>query len=264
MLLPEGKQRFSPFYHDLSLCVLFDITSEHSAELKWLMLNKHKRWFHSSHVKFPLVGMSASCFLVSMYLIWILVSKLNWSNNKSRATLWFLETCLIAGLLSFLSAWSLLRCPKTHTTKLFDAKIGTFEGTRSTLFKTLNIPRDCWPCAWLASRQTTGVSRSIMFNSFFMKRTCFDLLGTGTFLLHLARDLRDSKQRVSPFYYHDLGLDLVVFDWELLDCWTTCPSRRSATSEPNSFIQSCFKEIFERRTRVTHILSRIWLLQFPS
>ena len=23
-------------------CVLFDITSEHSAELKWLMLNKHK------------------------------------------------------------------------------------------------------------------------------------------------------------------------------------------------------------------------------
>ena len=26
-----------------SFCVLFDITSEHSAELKWLMLNKHKR-----------------------------------------------------------------------------------------------------------------------------------------------------------------------------------------------------------------------------
>ena len=25
-----------------SFCVLFDITSEHSAELKWLMLNKHK------------------------------------------------------------------------------------------------------------------------------------------------------------------------------------------------------------------------------
>ena len=28
-----------------SFCVLFDITSELSIELKWLMLNKHKRWF---------------------------------------------------------------------------------------------------------------------------------------------------------------------------------------------------------------------------
>ena len=55
----------SPEYY----CVLFDITSEHSAELKWLMLNKHKRWFHSSRVKFPLVNMSASWFLVLMYLI---------------------------------------------------------------------------------------------------------------------------------------------------------------------------------------------------
>ena len=26
-----------------SFCVLFDITSEHSVELKWQMLNKHKR-----------------------------------------------------------------------------------------------------------------------------------------------------------------------------------------------------------------------------
>ena len=29
-----------------SVYVLFDITSEHSAELKWLMLNQHKRWYH--------------------------------------------------------------------------------------------------------------------------------------------------------------------------------------------------------------------------
>ena len=40
------------------------------------MFNKHKIWFHSSRVKFPLVSMSASWFLVSMYLIWILESKL--------------------------------------------------------------------------------------------------------------------------------------------------------------------------------------------
>ena len=39
-----------------SFCVLFDITSEHCAELKWPMLNKHKRWFHSSRVKFPLAA----------------------------------------------------------------------------------------------------------------------------------------------------------------------------------------------------------------
>ena len=54
-------------------------------------VNKHKRWFHSSHVKFPFVKMSASWFLVSMYLIWILGSKQIRSNNQSRATLWVLE-----------------------------------------------------------------------------------------------------------------------------------------------------------------------------
>ena len=79
----------------------FDITSEQSAELKWLMLNKHKRLFHSSRVKFPLVSMSASWLLVSRYLIWILWSQLLRSNNQSRATLWVLETCLIVGLLPF-------------------------------------------------------------------------------------------------------------------------------------------------------------------
>ena len=43
--------------------------------------------------------MSASWFLVSMYLIWILESRLIRSNNQSSATLWVLETCLIVGLL---------------------------------------------------------------------------------------------------------------------------------------------------------------------
>ena len=52
-----------------------------------------------SRVKFPLVRMSASWFLVCMYLIWILESRLIRSNNQSRATLWVLETCLIIGLL---------------------------------------------------------------------------------------------------------------------------------------------------------------------
>ena len=46
--------------------------------------------------------MSASWFLVSMYLIWILGSKLIESNNQSRATLRVLETCLIVRLLHFI------------------------------------------------------------------------------------------------------------------------------------------------------------------
>ena len=74
--------------------------------LKWLqeyiekliMLNKQSRWSHSSFEKLPLIRMSASWFLVSTYLIWILGSKLILSNNLSRATLWVLDTCLIVGL----------------------------------------------------------------------------------------------------------------------------------------------------------------------
>ena len=85
-----------------SSCVLFDIASRLFMELIWLMLNKHKRWFHSSRVKVPFVNLYASWFLMSIYLIWILGSKLILSNNQSRATLWVLETCLIAGLLPFM------------------------------------------------------------------------------------------------------------------------------------------------------------------
>ena len=76
-----------------SSCVLFDIASRLLMQLKLLMLNKHKRWRYSSRVKFPLVNMSASFFLVSMYLILILGSKLILSNNQT------LDTCLIVGLL---------------------------------------------------------------------------------------------------------------------------------------------------------------------
>ena len=68
-------------------------------ELKWLILNKWTRLFHSSRVKLPLVNMSASWCWVSAYLIWILGSRLILSNSQSRATLWVLDTCLIVGLL---------------------------------------------------------------------------------------------------------------------------------------------------------------------
>ena len=49
------------------------------------MLNKHKRWFHSVTCEVSLVSVSASWFLVSMYLISILGSKEILSNNQSRA-----------------------------------------------------------------------------------------------------------------------------------------------------------------------------------
>ena len=83
-------------------CILFDIASGQLAELKTLMLNRWRRLFHLSRVKLSFVSMSASCFLVSTYLIWIFGSRLNLSNDQSSATLWVLETCLIVGLLPFM------------------------------------------------------------------------------------------------------------------------------------------------------------------
>ena len=63
-----------------------------STERKWLreniehfmMLNRRRRFHCSSRVKLPLVNMSASWFLASTYLIWILVSKLILSNNQGQ------------------------------------------------------------------------------------------------------------------------------------------------------------------------------------
>ena len=65
---------------------------------KLYCVNFHRRWFHSFFEKLPSLRMSASWFLVSMYLFWILGSKLILANNQSRATLRVLDTCLIVGL----------------------------------------------------------------------------------------------------------------------------------------------------------------------
>ena len=54
---------------------------------KLMMLNKRRRWFHSSRMKLPFVNVSASWFLVSTYLIWILGSMIL-SNEQSSATLY--------------------------------------------------------------------------------------------------------------------------------------------------------------------------------
>ena len=88
---------------DMALC--FPIGSERNS-LKWLqgniekliMLNKRRRWFHTSREKLTLVSMSANWLLVSTYSIWIFGSKLTLANNQSSATVWVLDTCLIVGL----------------------------------------------------------------------------------------------------------------------------------------------------------------------
>ena len=71
------------------------------AELKWLMLKDCRRLFHSSRVKLPLVKMSSSWCLISMYRVWVLESRLILSNNESKATLWVLDTWDFGLLLSF-------------------------------------------------------------------------------------------------------------------------------------------------------------------
>ena len=97
------------FLH-LHLLVFFSTSLWHLLlELKWLMLSKHHKWFHSSRVKSPFVSLYASWFLVSMYLIWILGSKLILSNNQSSATLWVLDTCLIV------SFFPLMKIKKTDS-----------------------------------------------------------------------------------------------------------------------------------------------------
>ena len=86
---------FSP----ASSSVLFGIASR---VLMQLMLNKYKRWFPFITCEFSAWSVSASWFLMSMYLKWILGSKLILPNKQSRATLWVLETCLTVGLLHFM------------------------------------------------------------------------------------------------------------------------------------------------------------------
>ena len=140
-----------------SFCVRFDIISQQLIGLKWLILNKHNRWFHSSRVKFPSVSTSASWFLVSMYLIWNLGSKLIRSNNQSRATLWVRDTCLIVGFLLFMIILITASLSSNTYNKASGCEEWTFEGTRSTLSKSLITLWDCLR-PWLVWGQTTGLS----------------------------------------------------------------------------------------------------------
>ena len=88
--------------------------------------------------------MSASWFLVSMYLIWILGSRLIRSNNQSSATLWVLETCLIVGLLPLMIILITASLSSNTYNKASWCEDRTFEGTQSMSFNTLIFPWDLW------------------------------------------------------------------------------------------------------------------------
>ena len=87
--------------------------------------------------------MFASCCLVSMYLIWILGSRLILSINQSRATLWVLDTCLIVGLcrLVIILIKALLSSKKKEASHRID------KASRSTKHHQHYSTQD-W-CAWL-------------------------------------------------------------------------------------------------------------------
>ena len=75
--------------------------------------------------------MSASWFLVSMYLIWISGSRFIRSNNQSRATRWVRETCLIVGLLPFIIILITASLSSNTYNKASRLADWTFEGTES-------------------------------------------------------------------------------------------------------------------------------------
>ena len=103
----------------------FDIAAVQPVELKWLILKKHNKWFHSSRVKFPLVRISANWFFGVDVLdldFWS-PSWFDRTTNQAQLCGSWKHVSLWDSFLQW-SSWSLLRCPQTHTTKLFDAKTG--------------------------------------------------------------------------------------------------------------------------------------------
>ena len=91
--------------------------------------------------------MSASWFLVSMYLIWILESRLIRSNSQSRQTLWLLETCLIVGLLPLVIILITASLSSNTYNKASWRADWTFEGTESISSITSIFLWGLW-CLW--------------------------------------------------------------------------------------------------------------------
>ena len=150
-------------------CILFAIVLvqlvklkfwEQQTEMMWLMLNRWRRLFHSSRVKFPLVNMSASWCLESTYLIWILGSRLILSNNQSRATLWVQDTCLIVGLLPLMIILITASLSSNTDNIAMDWENLTFESTLSRLMSWRNLSLSegvSWFDLFLLENNATGL-----------------------------------------------------------------------------------------------------------
>ena len=98
-----GPPFLSSLRHDTLLCVPKKMTASNIE--KFMMLNKRRRWSHSSRLKLPLINMSASWFLVSANLIWILGVQIDpVKQRRTRLCGSGHDVCL------WWSSWSPLRC----------------------------------------------------------------------------------------------------------------------------------------------------------
>ena len=87
-------------------------------ELKWLILNKHNKWF-------PLITCGnflwLGCQQVDFWcrstdwIFWVQVDSIEQPIKRNS---WVWKRVSLWGLLPLMIIWSLLRCPQTHTTKL--------------------------------------------------------------------------------------------------------------------------------------------------
>ena len=104
------------FLHLHLLVFFFDIALTLLMELKWLMLNRHKRWFHSSRLIFPLLV----CLRVGFWCqcIWVESWRKNWfyqtTNQEQLCGFWKHDS--LSDFSPLWSSWSLLRCLRRCTT----------------------------------------------------------------------------------------------------------------------------------------------------
>ena len=113
----------------------------------------------------------------------------------------------------------------------------------STLKLFLSSDERVWETlgSWFVSRPTTGCSvLSRLTASSWKERV--SISWERDVSLPPCAVLGSSPTTGCPFLsWSGFGFDWV--NWELVNCCTTCPSGRWAAFGPNSFIQSCFKEI---------------------
>ena len=117
----------------------FAIATVQTVELKWLILNKVNKWFHSSRVKFPLVNVSARWFSVSMYLIWILESRSFDQITNQEQLCGFWRRVSLWGFFPSWSSWSLLRCLQRYAKNLLIRRLDVW-GNTINIFQRVGLP----------------------------------------------------------------------------------------------------------------------------